>query len=77
MCFTSPFACLIDLASQNDFNNSSKAGVLSSSIDETLGRLNDLLLGVEQDGTSTCLMQNQDCKVENFCYGNICECTKQ
>lgn len=53
ICFTSPFASLADFASQNAFNNSSKEGVLSSSMDATLGRLNDLFLGVEQDGSST------------------------
>lgn len=53
-CFTSPFACFVDFASQNDFNNSSNVGVLSSSIDSKLGRLNDLFLGVEQDDSSTC-----------------------
>lgn len=61
MCFKSPFACLEDLTSQNDLNSSSKAGVLSSSIDAMLGRLNDLFLGVEQDGSSTC----QLLRVEN------------
>lgn len=49
----SPLACFKDFASQKDLNNSSKLGVLSSSIDATLGRLNDLFLGVEQDGSST------------------------
>lgn len=54
MCFKSPFACCFaDLPSQNDLNNSSKAGVLSSSMDAMLGRLNDLFLGVEHDGSST------------------------
>ena len=53
-CLMSPFTCFGDLASQNDFNNSSKAGVLSSSIDAMVGRLNDLFLGVEQDGSSSC-----------------------
>lgn len=53
-CLMSPFICFADFASQIDFNNSSKAGVLSSSIDAMVGRLNDLFLGVEQDGSSTC-----------------------
>lgn len=51
--FTSPFDSFEDLPSQNVFNNSSKAGVFSSSIDSTLGRLNGLFVGVEQDGSST------------------------
>ena len=55
MCFTSPFASFAAFASQNNFNNSSKGGVLSSSMDDTLGRLNDLFLGVEHDGLSTCV----------------------
>jgi hypothetical protein len=50
----SPFTCFEDFESQNDFNNSSKAGVLSSSIDAKVGRLYGLFLGVEQDGSSTC-----------------------
>lgn len=53
-CFTSPFACLEDFISpQNDFSSSSKAGVLSSSMEAMLGKLNGLLLGVEQEGLST------------------------
>lgn len=54
ICFTSPFASFADFPSQNDLNSSSKAGVLSSSMEAMLGRLNDLFLGVEQDGSSTC-----------------------
>jgi len=52
---TSPFECFGDLESLNDFSSSSNGGVLSSSMDETLGRLKGLLLGVEQDGSSTCV----------------------
>lgn len=61
-CFMSPFASLADFESQNDFNNSSNEGVLSSSIDAMLGRLNDLFRGVEQDGSSTCVSY----RVENM-----------
>lgn len=53
LCFTSPFDSFEDFSSQNEFNNSSKAGVFSSSIDSTLGRLNGLFVGVEHDGSST------------------------
>lgn len=49
-CFISPFAYFEAFDSQNDFNSSSNAGVLSSSIDVMLGRLNDLFFGVEHDG---------------------------
>lgn len=52
LCFTSPFASFEDFPSQNEFN-SLKAGVFSSSIDSTLGRLNGLFVGVEHDGSST------------------------
>lgn len=51
-CFSSPFASFDCLRSQNDLSSSSKAGVLSSSMEEMLGKLNDLLLGVEQEGSS-------------------------
>lgn len=60
-CFKSPFTSFDSLRSQNGLSSSSKAGVLSSSMEAMLGRLNDLLLGVEQEGSSNC----QDKKVEN------------
>lgn len=50
ICFMSPFACFDDFASQNDFTSSSKDGVLSSSIEATLGGFIGLFLGVEHDG---------------------------
>lgn len=49
-CFISPLACFDDFESQKDFNNSSNAGVLSSSMEVMLGRLNGLFRGVEHDG---------------------------
>lgn len=71
ICLTSPFACFGDLPSQNDLKSSSKDGVLSSSIDETLGKLKSLFLGVEQDGSSTCMskaIQAVSKEIEN-CHG--------
>lgn len=65
MCLTSPFASFGDFASQNDFNSSSKDGVLSSSMDEMLGKLNDLFLGVEQDGSSTYTSKGQFKNIRN------------
>lgn len=53
----SPFASFIALPSQNDRISSSKAGVLSSSSEAKVGRLNNLFFGVEHDGSSNC---NQD-----------------
>lgn len=53
LCVTSPFSSFEDFPSQNEFNNSSKVGVFSSSIDSMLGRLNGLFVGVEHDGSST------------------------
>lgn len=52
-CFISPFACFDDFPSQNVFNNSSKGGVLNSSMEPLLGRLYGRLRGVEHDGSST------------------------
>lgn len=54
ICFESPFASFncVCLRSQRDLSSSSKAGVLSSSMEAVLGKLNDLLLGVEQEGSS-------------------------
>lgn len=55
-CLASPFCiCFGDLQSWNAFNNSSNDGVLSSSIDPTVGMLYSLFLGVELVASSTCV----------------------
>ncbi|KAF8406588.1 hypothetical protein HHK36_008676 [Tetracentron sinense] len=51
--------------SQNDFSNSSKAVVLSSSMDAMLGKLKGLFLGVEQDGSSIWLSE-RDAQRQKF-----------